>query len=83
MYLLATPPPIFYPSYLFLSLNKRVPSSSSSKPEFLFNKTKSIIVGRASGVCLAALQSDDFLIGLGCAFLVIIVWIVIDKTSDS
>ena len=53
----------------------------ASKPGFtpLNEGMKGAFVGAASGICGVALPSGDFYIGLGCAFLLIIGGIIINR----
>ncbi len=45
--------------------------------------TKGLFVGGASAVCTAAVQSGDYIIGLACAFLLVVGAIVINRTPHN
>jgi hypothetical protein len=59
------------------------PNSPNSKPGFkpLFEGTKGTFVGGAFTICAAALQSGDFYLGLGCAFMLIIGGIGVNRAQ--
>ena len=61
---------------------RAVQPTPTSKPGFkpLSDATKGTFVGGASAICGAALQSGDFYLGLGCAFLLVIGGIVINRS---
>ena len=52
-----------------------------NKPGFkpLSEKSKGMYVGGVGSVCAAAAQSGDFLLGLSCAFLIIIAGIISNR----
>jgi hypothetical protein len=58
-----------------------VQPTPTPKPGFkpLSEGTKGAFVGGASAICGAALQSGDFYLGLGCAFLLVVGGIVINR----
>lgn len=62
---------------------KAVQPTPTSKPGFkpLSETTKGTFVGGASAVCAAALQSGDFYLGLGCALLLVIGGILINRSE--
>jgi hypothetical protein len=61
---------------------RAVQPTPTSKPGFkpLSDTTKGTFVGGASAICAAALQSGDFYLGLGCAFLLVVGGIVINRS---
>ena len=58
-----------------------VTPTPASKPGFkpLSEVTKGAYVGGASTICGAAVQSGDFYLGLGCAFLLVVGGIAINR----
>lgn len=61
-----------------------VQPTPTSKPGFkpISEATRGTFVGGASAICAAALQSGDFYLGLGCAFLLVVGGIIINRSAD-
>jgi len=52
------------------------------QPTPISEATRGTFVGGASAICAAALQSGDFYLGLGCAFLLVVGGIIINRSAD-
>ena len=74
----------FY-GYIFRSIyRKSFCYYKAGKPGFrpLDHKVKGLFVGSATGVCSAALQSGDYLLGMACATLCLVAGIIMNRLDN-